>query len=136
MNQLLGDTSYWVALVSRQDQHRAQALKLTAALRNERIVTTDVVLIEFLNFLCRHDPHLRRAALGLTRQLLEQDNVEVVRLSPELFEAGLLLYERWNDKRWSQTDCISIALMRQRGISTALTADHHFEQAGFTILLK
>jgi len=26
--------------------------------------------------------------------------------------------------------------MEQRGLSEALTADHHFEQAGFNILLK
>ena len=32
--------------------------------------------------------------------------------------------------------CISFAVMEQHGISQALTADHHFEQAGFTVLLK
>lgn len=40
------------------------------------------------------------------------------------------------DKDWSLTDCISFVVMEQHGISEALTADHHFEQAGFTVLLK
>ncbi len=33
-------------------------------------------------------------------------------------------------------DCISFVVMQQYGLTEALTADHHFEQAGFTVLLK
>ena len=39
------------------------------------------------------------------------------------------------DKAWSLTDCISFAVMAERGLTEALTADHHFEQAGFRVLL-
>jgi uncharacterized protein len=47
--------------------------------------------------------------------------------------AGVLLFAERADKNWSLTDCVSFALMRQRGIRRALAFDHHFEQAGFTI---
>jgi predicted nucleic acid-binding protein len=40
------------------------------------------------------------------------------------------------DKEWGLTDCISFVVMQEQGLTDALTADHHFEQAGFTILLK
>jgi predicted nucleic acid-binding protein len=40
------------------------------------------------------------------------------------------------DKEWSLTDCISFVVMNERGITDAFTNDHHFEQAGFQILLK
>jgi len=46
------------------------------------------------------------------------------------------LYAERPDKGWSLTDCISFVVMRQQGITQALTGDHHFEQAGFTALLK
>ena len=46
-----------------------------------------------------------------------------------------LMGER-QDKDWSLTDCISFIVMKERGIHDALTTDKHFEQAGFTTLLK
>ncbi len=36
---------------------------------------------------------------------------------------------------WSHVDATSMVLMRQLGITEVLMADHHFAQAGFTILL-
>lgn len=33
------------------------------------------------------------------------------------------------------TDCISFVVMQDHGLSEALTADHHFDQAGFKVLL-
>jgi len=49
---------------------------------------------------------------------------------------GFALLEQRQDKRWSFTDCISFAVMKQMKIADALTGDHHFEQAGFRALLK
>jgi predicted nucleic acid-binding protein len=46
------------------------------------------------------------------------------------------LFAARSDKEWSLTDCISFVLMQQEQISEALTADHHFEQAGYLALLK
>jgi hypothetical protein len=46
------------------------------------------------------------------------------------------LYRQRADKDWSLTDCISFVVMRQRGLTEALTGDHHFEQAGFVALLR
>jgi predicted nucleic acid-binding protein len=40
------------------------------------------------------------------------------------------------DKEWTLTDCSSILVMRERGLTDVLSADRHFEQAGFHALLK
>lgn len=32
-------------------------------------------------------------------------------------------------------DCLSMGVMSERGINEVLTHDHHFEQAGFLLLL-
>lgn len=40
------------------------------------------------------------------------------------------------DKDFSLVDCSSFVIMKDRGLSAALTTDRHFEQAGFLRLLK
>jgi len=32
-------------------------------------------------------------------------------------------------------DCISFVIMQERNLTEALNSDHHFEQAGFKVLL-
>jgi hypothetical protein len=68
--------------------------------------------------------------------LREDAEVTIVPPGPELFEAGLKLYSQREDKDWTLTDCISFVVMERMGIREALTGDHHFEQAGFTVLLR
>ena len=45
------------------------------------------------------------------------------------------LFSARRDPEWSLTDCISFAAMRAWDLTEALTADHHFGQAGFKVLL-
>jgi predicted nucleic acid-binding protein len=47
----------------------------------------------------------------------------------------LALYGQRLDKHWSFIDCVSFEMMRQHGVTDALTTDHHFTQAGFHTLL-
>ena len=62
--------------------------------------------------------------------------VTIVPFSDVLFDEGIELYRRRPDKGWSLTDCISFVVMTDEGLSESLTADRHFEQAGFVALLK
>jgi predicted nucleic acid-binding protein len=62
--------------------------------------------------------------------------VEVASTSATKYNAALDLYQQRPDKDWSLTDCLSFQLMQERGITEALTADHHFEQAGFIAVLR
>jgi predicted nucleic acid-binding protein len=38
--------------------------------------------------------------------------------------------------RYSLTDCISMNAMRAEALTEVLTNDHHFEQEGFTVLMR
>lgn len=64
------------------------------------------------------------------------EQVIITELTDESFYRGIELYRARKDKNWSLTDCISFTVMNERGITDALTGDHHFEQAGFRTLLK
>jgi uncharacterized protein len=100
----------------------------------DALVTTDWVLIELADAMCR--ARHRVLAAEFIRDLRDDSRITIVPLSSELLQAGFDLYAARNDKDWSLTDCISFVVMRERGLTEALTADHHFEQAGFAALLK
>jgi hypothetical protein len=46
------------------------------------------------------------------------------------------LFKQRKDKEWGLVDCVSFIVMQNRGMTDALTADTHFQQAGFRPLLK
>jgi predicted nucleic acid-binding protein len=62
--------------------------------------------------------------------------IQLVRLSAELFDRGLDVFRSHQDKQWGLVDCISFVVMRDFGVTDALTHDVHFEQAGFRALMR
>ena len=66
----------------------------------------------------------------------EGDRVAIhsVERGSDLFAAALALYSQRLDKEYSLVDCMSMTLMRERGITHVLTNDHHFRQEGFTVV--
>jgi predicted nucleic acid-binding protein len=77
----------------------------------------------------------RTQGLQLLAKLTGEEGYELVPITEPLLQEALDLYRSRTDKEWGLTDCISFVLMKQRGLTEALTADIHFNQAGFTALL-
>jgi uncharacterized protein len=133
MSALLADTSFFVAYLNPRDEHHGLAFEWMTA-SSQRIVTSDWVLAELGNYLAE-GPN-RRLWGPLVRALSAEQRVEIVSADHPSFLDAFRLYVRRPDKSWSFTDCTSFGLMKSRKITEALTTDHHFEQAGFTVLLK
>ena len=98
------------------------------------LVTTHWVLVEVADALGM--PTTRTRVASFLKQVSSDPNIHVVPLERGLYERGVDLYARRPDKLWSLTDCISFVAMTERGLTDALTGDHHFEQAGFRALLR
>jgi predicted nucleic acid-binding protein len=81
-------------------------------------------------------PSDRAEFLRLLQALRDDPRCTIVPASQDLFERGVRFYAERADKGWSLTDCISFVVMQEHGLTDALTGDHHFEQAGFRILLR
>jgi predicted nucleic acid-binding protein len=102
--------------------------------QTQGLVTTTWVLVEFADAFCAIAS--RGRAARFIRGLRAEPYIEVIPLTRDQFDRALDLYERRADKDWSLTDCLSFLVMDDRGIRDALTADHHFEQAGFRALMR
>ncbi len=133
MKPLFADTSFFVAFLNAKDENHELAVEHMAS-SPERIVTTVWVLVELGNYLSKAEQ--RRLFGPFLQELRRERMMFIIPLKYEQFERGVRLYDQRPDKQWSLVDCISFVIMKQRRISDALSADHHFEQAGFTILLK
>jgi predicted nucleic acid-binding protein len=81
-------------------------------------------------------PMNRPAFLRLLERLRDDPEITIVPPTQELFERGVALYAERPDKDWPLTDCISFAVMREIGITEALTGDRLCEQAGSAALLE
>jgi len=136
MNEVFLDTSFAIALSFITDQNHVRAVKLANQIETNktRLVTTQAILLEIGNSLSKQK--YRAAAIHLLESLEADPSVEVVLLTNSLYELAFNLFKKREDKEWGLVDCISFIVMQDRGITDALTADTHFQQAGFRALLR
>lgn len=133
MTPVFADTSYYAAVLSPKDALHEIAVEW-ADRNHYPIIVTEFVLLELGNSLRLLEN--RRLFLVLLDIIRNDPRTTLIPASTELLNAGLILYRNRVDKEWSVTDCISFVVMRERGLTEAVTADHHFQQAGFRALLR
>ena len=136
MRTLFADSGYYIALLNPRNQWHEKAKTVTAQLGNVRVVTSQMVFVEFLNFMGGRGQQLRESAWSALRDFAENPDVEIVPQSSAQFDSAVDLYNSRPDQRWSLTDCASFLLMESQNIQEALAYDRDFEQAGFVALLR
>lgn len=98
-------------------------------------ITTNYVLAEYAALaLARGLP--RQDVTEFSDEILINDSIEIIWIDENLHRRAVELLKEREDKYYSLCDAISFVIMRERGILEALTTDKHFEQEGFTRLLK
>jgi predicted nucleic acid-binding protein len=136
MRAVFADTCYWIALLNPKDQTHDIAVDVSKGLSSSKIITTEEVLTELLNYFSARGPYFRSAAAKLVERMQGGRSIQILPQTREDFLAGLRLYQARPDKGYSLTDCISMEVMRREGLSEVLTNDGHFTQEGFTCLLE
>jgi hypothetical protein len=130
---VFADTHALIAWLNPRDQaHGAVANYLSVY--TGRLVTTAWVLVELADALSA--PTARMTAVAFLQAVRSDPLFDVVEFDAEVYRAGFDLFATRPDKAWSLTDRISFVVMTRRGLTDALTADHHFEQAGFHAIFK
>jgi hypothetical protein len=127
------DTLFIIALINKRDQYHPKALQVAQQYQNYPLITTDAIFLEVGNNL---STNYKNEAVKIIEKFLASDDVEVVRLTPKLFDDALSLYKKHQDKSWCLVDCFSFIVMKQNQVTQALTFDKHFIQAGFQALMR
>jgi len=133
MSSWFADTFFFLALLNREDEAHSRAVEIISRLRTD-LLTTVWVLVEVADGVSA--PEHRSSFVALMTFLRSHKRVTILPADQEVFDEGFELYAQRQDKAWSLTDCISFVVMKQHGVTEALTGDRHFEQAGFTTLLR
>ena len=136
MNAVFADAGYWIALFNPRDQLHTRAIAVSNTLQGRTIVTSQMVLTEFLNHYAALGQPFCQRAVQIVRSLQDDPDVDIVPQTETQFTAALTLYTQRPDKEWGLTDCASFLIMQERGITEALAHDNHFYQAGFIPLLR
>ncbi len=87
------------------------------------------MLVEVVTLLNNRRLHSKAVELG--NNLLRSRSFNVVHVDEELFYEAWNYFQKYKDKTYSLTDCVSFVLMKKLGIFEALTFDKHLVQAGF-----
>ncbi len=131
MSVAFADTSFYLALLDARDPLHDRSI--AASRINRAILTTEFIILELGNACGRAEDHADY--LAMVAGIRASQRTTVVPLDSRLLQRGLDLLASRADKNWSLTDCTSFVVMQDAGINDALTADRHFEQAGFKPLL-
>jgi uncharacterized protein len=129
------DTSGFYALLMRSDGGHGRMVSFLDSLREgkQRWITSDYVLDESATLLmARGYPHLAEAILNLPDN---SQALDVEWMDADRFARTRGIFRKYLDQGMSFTDCFSFCVMRELGLSKALTKDRHFEIAGFSRLL-
>jgi predicted nucleic acid-binding protein len=131
MNYLFLDASYILALEIANEQNHQVAFSYWQSLdRNKtKLVTTSYIFDEVVTFL--NSRRLHNKAVEVGNKLLNSRSIQFIHVDDSLFLEAWLLFQKYDDKSYSLTDCISFLVMEKLKIKMALTFDNHFNQAGF-----
>jgi uncharacterized protein len=131
--KVFADTFFYLSLFNTRDAHHRRVVDFLGTFTGA-VVTTQWVFTEVADAFASIP---QRRDLRTKYRVLEDDpGTHIVPATTELFGRGMELYEARADKQWSLTDCISFVVMRDAGLTDALTGDRHFVQAGFNAIFN
>lgn len=129
------DSSGLYALLDKQDNAHRKAIEILqkAAKNKQFFITTDYVLDETATLLCAR--RLAHLAVRMFETVFNSDACAILWMDQDRFMRTQTFFLKHVDHPWSFTDCASFIIMKEMKLSSALTKDKHFKEAGFLPLL-
>lgn len=138
MNKLFVDTSGWATFfIATQPMHFQAVQALTKAFQEKQaVITSNYVIAELVALLQSPLRISRPHIFTIIDTIKATPYLNIIHINAATDTTAWSLCKSRPDKNWSLVDCTSFVLMEQQNIQIALTSDRHFEQAGFTRLLR
>ena len=129
MERVFVDTGGWYAAADSHDPHHGGVARWLR--RNALpLVTSDYVFDESVTLIRMELGH--PAAVHFGDNIRASTTVLIVTVTIEDREAAWETFKRFDDQKFSFTDCTSFAVMKRFGLARVLGTDGHFSLMGFT----
>ena len=107
MEDVFGDTGYFIVLVNKKDHYHRQAKKWARRLKKEKIICHILIPIVFEIADGFSKIGRREIGIDLLEKISNSINFIVHSLSKTIYNNAKKLYITRKDKEWSLTDCYS-----------------------------
>ena len=130
------DSFAWIATINKSDNYHDICLGILEGFLNNhtKLITSNYIVVETINSLSRVE--FRKTVIGFMDKLEKSPSVKIIKITDEIYNNAWMLYQQRMDKNWGITDCTSFEIMKIFNIKKAFTNDKHFEQAGYSLLVK
>jgi predicted nucleic acid-binding protein len=125
-------TEQWVRSTGQFQYATSRRTELSRS--NVTFITTNAILLEFGNAFSTI--HLKPFAIKLINAIMQSKRWKSIEIDQSIMNRGIELFSQMIDKEWGLVDCCSMVVAKDMSIRNIFSTDHHFEQAGFDILLK
>ena len=132
-DDLFLDTSGLLCVLDEADWRHNSAAQFFG--QAKRLFTTNYVLTEFVP-LSQSRKIRRDDSLNFLIDLCFLPRLELILIDENLHDQAMELLKNRLDKNYSLCDAVSFVVMREHGLTEALTTDKHFEQENFIKLLE
>jgi len=138
LNQIFVDTSGWANLfIATESYHNlAKQWFQKSRQQKDRLITSNYVITELVALFYSPLRLSRPQLFQYIEAITTASYITVIHIDSTIHNEGWQLLKNRADKNWSLVDATSFIIMKQWKLTSVLTTDHHFEQAGFIKILK
>jgi len=134
MKKVFFDSWGWVAIINKADAYHGEVFSFykTFLSQSGKPVTTDYILSETITFL-RAKISCESVSVFIETILasVKEERMTLERIDEKRWTRAWETAKKYNDKPYiSFVDFTSFIVMKELGVSNALTSDKHFEEVG------
>lgn len=128
--QIFTDADFFIGLYLNTDPHYKKCILLAENITEDLITSYDVVDETFTKLTYIGS---KKIALNFINDL-KKNNIVINYVTTLLFNSAITIYLLQSSKHVSLTDCMNMAIMKEKGIKKVLSFDKIYEQNGFELV--